>query len=54
MPLLNNAEANGDGGYETAFLDQDVGREMYPDILAGRAAGATPTGQAIPVPDAPA
>ena len=44
------AMINCDGGYVTAFLDQDVGREMYPDILVGTAAAATPTGQAIPVP----
>jgi alkylation response protein AidB-like acyl-CoA dehydrogenase len=44
------AMINCDGGYVTAFLDQDVGRGMYPDILVGTAAAATPTGQAIPVP----
>jgi alkylation response protein AidB-like acyl-CoA dehydrogenase len=44
------AMINCDGGYVTAFLDQDVGRAMYSDILVGTAAAATPTGQAIPVP----
>jgi indole-3-acetate monooxygenase len=44
------AMINCDGGYVTAFLDQDVGREMYSDIRVGTAAAATPTGQAIPVP----
>ncbi len=37
---------NCDGGYITAFLDQDVGRAMYPDLEVGTAAAATPTGQA--------
>jgi indole-3-acetate monooxygenase len=44
------AMINCDGGYVTAFLDQDVARAMYPDIRVGTAAAATPTGQAIPVP----
>jgi alkylation response protein AidB-like acyl-CoA dehydrogenase len=44
------AMINCDGGYVTAFLDQDVGRTMYPDIQAGTAAAATITGQATPVP----
>jgi indole-3-acetate monooxygenase len=44
------AMINCDGGYVTAFLDQDVGRDMYPDILIGTAAATTPTGQATPVP----
>ena len=43
------AMINCDGGYVTAFLNQDVGRAMYPDIRVGTAAAATPTGQAIPV-----
>ena len=34
---------NCDGGYITAFLDQDVGRAMYPDLEVGTAATATPT-----------
>jgi alkylation response protein AidB-like acyl-CoA dehydrogenase len=44
------AMINCDGGYVTAFLDQDVGRTMYPDIQSGTAAAATITGQAVPVP----
>jgi len=43
------AMINCDGGYVTAFLDEDVGRAMYPDIGVGTAAAATPTGQAVPV-----
>jgi alkylation response protein AidB-like acyl-CoA dehydrogenase len=39
-----------DGGYVTAFLDQDVARTMYPDILAATGAAATTTGQAMRVP----
>jgi indole-3-acetate monooxygenase len=39
-----------DGGYLTAFLDQDVARAMYPDLLVATAAAATTTGQAVPVP----
>src|SRR4051794_41440926 len=37
-----------DGGYMTAFLDDAVGRAMYPDLLAATAAAATATGQARP------
>ena len=37
---------NCDGGYVTAFLDQEVARSMYPDLQVGTAATATPTGQA--------
>jgi alkylation response protein AidB-like acyl-CoA dehydrogenase len=44
------AMINCDGGYLTAFLDQDVGRSMYPDIFVGTAVTATPTGQARRVP----
>jgi indole-3-acetate monooxygenase len=44
------AMINCDGGYITAFLDQDVARIMYPDLQAGTAAAATPTGQAVLVP----
>ena len=44
------AMINCDGGYITAFLDQDVARTMYPDLQAGTAATATPTGQALLVP----
>ena len=39
-----------DGGYVTAFLDQDVARAMYPDILVATGAAATTTGQATRVP----
>jgi indole-3-acetate monooxygenase len=39
-----------DGGYVTAFLDQDVARAMYPDPLVATAAAATTTGQAMRVP----
>jgi alkylation response protein AidB-like acyl-CoA dehydrogenase len=39
-----------DGGYVTAFLDQDVARTMYPDFLVATGAAATTTGQAIRVP----
>ena len=44
------AMINCDGGYITAFLHDDVGRAMYPDLQAGTAAAATPTGQALRVP----
>jgi indole-3-acetate monooxygenase len=44
------AMINCDGGYITAFLDQEVARAMYPDLQAGTAATATPTGQALLVP----
>jgi alkylation response protein AidB-like acyl-CoA dehydrogenase len=44
------AMINCDGGYITAFLDQDVARGMYPDLQAGTAAAATPTGRALRVP----
>jgi indole-3-acetate monooxygenase len=43
------AMINCDGGYITAFLDQGVARAMYPDLQAGTAAAATPTGQALRV-----
>ena len=43
------AMINCDGGYITAFLDQKVGRTMYPDLQAGTAATATPTGHALRV-----
>ena len=39
---------NCDSGYGSAFLDQDVARSMYPDILVATAVAATPTGQAVP------
>jgi alkylation response protein AidB-like acyl-CoA dehydrogenase len=38
-----------DGGYVTAFLDQDVACPMYPDLLVATGAAATTTGQAAPV-----
>jgi indole-3-acetate monooxygenase len=38
-----------DSGYITAFLDEDVAHEMYPDIWVATAATATATGQATPV-----
>jgi len=38
-----------DGGYITAFLDQDVARTMYPDPLVATGAAATTTGQAVRV-----
>ena len=38
-----------DSGYMTAFLDEDVAHEMYPDIWVSTAATATATGQAVPV-----
>src|SRR4029077_2619716 len=44
------AMINCDGGYVSAFLDQDVGRAMYSDISVATAAAATPTGQATRVP----
>ena len=43
------AMINCDGGYITAFLDQEVGRSMYPDLQVGTAATATTTGQATRV-----
>jgi indole-3-acetate monooxygenase len=39
-----------DGGYVTAFLDQDVARMMYRDLLVATGAAATTTGQARRVP----
>jgi alkylation response protein AidB-like acyl-CoA dehydrogenase len=44
------AMINCDGGYITAFLDDHVGRSMYPDLQLGTAAAASPTGQAEAVP----
>jgi alkylation response protein AidB-like acyl-CoA dehydrogenase len=44
------AMINCDGGYFTAFLEQDVARALYRDISVGTAATATPTGQALRVP----
>jgi indole-3-acetate monooxygenase len=39
-----------DGGYLTAFLDQDIARALYPDLLVPTGAAATTTGQAVRVP----
>src|SRR6516164_2189173 len=39
-----------DGGYVTAFLDQDVARAMYPDLLVATGAAATTTGEARRAP----
>src|ERR1700720_2658305 len=39
-----------DSGYITAFLDQDVAREMYRDLLVATGAAATTTGEARRVP----
>src|SRR5215472_796798 len=44
------AMINCDSGYVTAFLDDAVGRAMYPDIRAPTAAAATTTGRASRVP----
>jgi indole-3-acetate monooxygenase len=38
-----------DSGYITAFLDENVAHEMYPDIWVATAATVTFTGQATPV-----
>jgi len=35
-----------DSGYISAFLDQDVARAMYPDLLVATGAAATTTGKA--------
>ena len=39
-----------DSGYITAFLDQDVAREMYADVFVATGAAATTTGTAQRVP----
>jgi indole-3-acetate monooxygenase len=39
-----------DSGYMTAFLDQDVAREMYPDLLVATGGATTTTGEARRVP----
>jgi alkylation response protein AidB-like acyl-CoA dehydrogenase len=39
-----------DSGYITAFLEQDVAREMYRDLFAATGAAATTTGKAQRVP----
>jgi hypothetical protein len=43
------AMIGSDGGYVSAFLDQDVARAMYPDVLVATGAAATRTGQAVRV-----
>jgi alkylation response protein AidB-like acyl-CoA dehydrogenase len=43
------AMINCDGGYMTAFLDQDIARAMYPNLLVATGAAATTTGLAEPV-----
>jgi indole-3-acetate monooxygenase len=43
------AMINVDGGYFTAFLEQEVVRAMYPDIRVGTAITATPLSQAVAV-----
>jgi len=43
------AMINCDGAYVTAFLDQDMGRSLYPDIQAPTAAAASIAGQATRV-----
>ena len=39
-----------DGGYTTAFLDQEVARAMYPDIQVATGVAATTIGQARRTP----
>ena len=39
-----------DSGYVSAFLDQDVARAMYPDLMVATGAAATTTGQALRLP----
>lgn len=39
-----------DSGYVTAFLDEDVGRRMLPDVHVALAAAVSATGTATPVP----
>jgi alkylation response protein AidB-like acyl-CoA dehydrogenase len=39
-----------DTGYISAFLDQDVARAMFPNLLSAMGAAATPTGTATLVP----
>jgi hypothetical protein len=39
-----------DSGYVSTFLDQDVAREMYSDLLVATGAAATTTGWARRVP----
>ena len=44
------AMINCDGGYFTAFLDQETARQLYPDLLVATGVAATTTGQAMRVP----
>ena len=44
------AMIGSDGGYVMAFLDQDIARSMYPDLMVATGAAATTTGQAMRVP----
>src|ERR1700720_1541972 len=44
------AMIGSDGGYVTAFLDQDVARAMYPDIRVATGAAGTTTWRAVRVP----
>ena len=44
------AMINCDGGYFTAFLDQEIARSLYPDLLVATGVAATTTGQAMRVP----
>ena len=43
------AMINCDGGHITAFLDDDVGRRMYPNLQLATAGAISPTGQAVRV-----
>ena len=45
------AMIGSDGGYFTAFMDQAVAREMYPDINAVTATVLRPAGRAVAVKD---
>jgi alkylation response protein AidB-like acyl-CoA dehydrogenase len=44
------AMINCDGGYFTAFLNQEIARTLYPDLLVATGVAATPTGQAMRAP----
>src|ERR1700719_4880357 len=44
------AMIGSDGGYVTAFLDQEVDRAVYPDIRVATGAAGTTTGRAVRVP----
>jgi len=43
------AMINCDGGYVTAFLDDEVGRRMYPNLQLATAGAISPTGRAVRV-----